>query len=576
MEDNDQDRPLDLLSRRTTRVLVWQYLRENRTLIIAYVVVVLVLFPVESVVLPRCYSSLFESIRTNWKHLPSLLSRAAVWPASEANPAFMFYAIIALWALVIVLYLAKHSEEATIVPTYLSFVRQNMFSRTLEAHQENYKDLRIGDTITRIMDVSRNMKDILTWFLGEIVPIVVTSLCISLYLLWVNWQVGGLMLLGMVLQAVTLGVFGVECITLSARREKTFVEMNEKLHDSFGNLMNIYLNNMKNDEIEKNHGVERSHGALMNRQYIYSRNLVALLSCITIGVFFAAIVVVYQLLRSGTITPVIFVTIWIIMLHYLSYMMRLAGDLPHFLTKLGVIKNSKAFFDGIFRAGGAAGQDRRVRLGNIRFDKVDFAYDNRPVLRGFSAEIRRGEKVALMGKSGSGKTTAMKLLTRMYAPDAGVILIDGQPLEAYPLDHLRASINYINQRTSLFNDTVLRNITYGNDATEEQVYDMLARYELDSIYSNLAEGLMTSAGTNGTNLSHGMQKVTMILRGVLKGGRIIVLDEPLAGLDQRTRQRIMRLIAEEFREQTVIVITHDVEILPQLDRTIDMGEANGA
>lgn len=565
---------VSILSAPTYDVLVADYIDSNKWLILSYVGVVFLLFPIESVVLPRFYSSLFESVRTNWKQLPSLVDWKAMLQWREGSPVCMFYVIIALWAVVIGLYLSKHSSEATIVPDYLSYIRQNMFGRTLDAHQEDYRDIRIGDTITRIMDVSRNMKDILTWFLGEILPMLVTSVCIALYLLYVNWYVGLIMFVGLGLHALVLWVFGVECINLSVRRERKFVAMNEKLHDSFGNLMNIYLNNMKDDEIEKNHGVEREHGTLMNAQYIYSRNLVALLSCITIGIFVCSIITMYNLLRNGTIRPVIYVTMWIILLHFLSYMMRLSGELPHLLTKLGVVKNSKEFFDNIFRPTVQTTNDARIVRGNIRFQNVLFSYDNRVVLRNISFEIKHGEKVGLIGKSGSGKTTVMKLLTRMYHPSAGDIYIDGHRLAAFELDHLRENINYINQRTSLFNDTVIQNIAYGNNASEQTIYDLLAKYELDTIYSNLTDGLLTSAGTNGTNLSLGMQKVTMIMRGVLKGGRIIVLDEPLAGLDQRTRQRVMRLIAEEFKDRTVIVITHDVEILPQLDRTIDMADVN--
>ena len=101
---------------------------------------------------------------------------------------------------------------------------------------------------------------------------------------------------------------------------------------------------------------------------------------------------------------------------------------------------------------------------------------------------------------------------------------------------------------------------------------MLRKYDLLTIYDNLENGLLSKAGPKGTNLSLGMQKVTILMRGLMRDSQIVIFDEPLAGLDQKTREKVIKLIVEETRGKTVLVITHDPEILPHLDRTVYLQE----
>ena len=168
----------------------------------------------------------------------------------------------------------------------------------------------------------------------------------------------------------------------------------------------------------------------------------------------------------------------------------------------------------------------------------------------------------------------MKLLLGMHEINDGRITIDGYDIRRINVVHLRDEVNYINQRTTLFNDTVLNNIKYGNKKSDQEVIDVINQYKLMSIYQNLPDGLYTIAGVNGTNLSLGMQKVTMLLRGLLKQGKIVILDEPLAGLDAETRKRVLEMIQSLCKNKTLIVITHDPEIIPYMDNVYDMNEIN--
>ena len=181
---------------------------------------------------------------------------------------------------------------------------------------------------------------------------------------------------------------------------------------------------------------------------------------------------------------------------------------------------------------------------------------------GLNLDISGGKKIGLVGRSGSGKSTLMKMLIGLYKPEEGEIKIDGVNIQDMDFQYLRDNVNYINQKTNLFDETVLYNMLYGNDhVSEEELLRKLEQYKLMDVFSDLPDGVYANAGIHGGNLSGGMQKITLLMRGILKPGKITILDEPLAGLDSGTRMKVMDMILAETKGKTLIVITHDKEIL---------------
>lgn len=565
-----------ILSPAAFHELIMKFVAKNKSWIAVFAVFVFLTFPVESVVLPHFYSKLFDAIQHESGKLASIIGDIGKnWRIQ--NAAGLLYKIAAIWIAVIIAYGIKQSIEAVIVPRYLSHIRQTIFSRIIEKHQDNFKDIRVGEEITRILDVSRNMRDLLSWGLDEMAPMFVTMCVVAVFFCSVHLAIGGTMLVGLGITLAVLFVWGRKGIDASALREKYYLEMSERLHDSFGNLMNIYINNMKNAEIKNNNVAEQRHTELYMQQLQITRNIVVALSVVSILTFMATLVITYYLVKTDVISSVTFVSIWIVLMYYISFMVRFSNEFPHFLTKFGTVKNSKKFLDDVLVSRRSRSVKDNIRRGEVVFRDVEFIYpgSNMPTLHKFNFRAEPGEKVAILGTSGSGKTTAMKLLTGMYRVNSGEILVDGTNVNAVDLTYLRSRVNYINQRTQLFNSTVLQNMQYGNAASEEDVRKILRDYELDLVFAKLKLGIHSSAGVHGANLSLGMQKVTILVRGLLRDtARVVVLDEPLSGLDTTTRKRVIACIRARCKGKTLLVITHDREIVPYMDRVVHFSDIN--
>jgi ATP-binding cassette, subfamily C, bacterial len=282
----------------------------------------------------------------------------------------------------------------------------------------------------------------------------------------------------------------------------------------------------------------------------------------------------YDLLRTKEITNQNAVVILLILGKFIDYFSWTSSAIVNqFTFKMGVIKGSEDFIAKIFRGDSKSKRSDVIKEGHMKISNLAFKHDpnNEDYLfNGLNWNIKGGEKVALMGQSGSGKSTLMKLMINLHPIESGSIEIDGTNIKDIDNDYLRANVNYINQRTNLFNESVLYNMQYGNDVDEKIISKKLKDYELDILFSDLDDGIYSNVGVHGGNLSGGMQKVTMLIRGLLRPSKIVLIDEPLSGLDADTRVKVIKMIMNECENKTMVIITHDEEILPFMSNIIDI------
>ncbi|HEY1528415.1 MAG TPA: ABC transporter ATP-binding protein [Candidatus Angelobacter sp.] len=208
-----------------------------------------------------------------------------------------------------------------------------------------------------------------------------------------------------------------------------------------------------------------------------------------------------------------------------------------------------------------------VLRGDIEFRHLNFSYDGVPVLKDVSLKIPGGSSLAIVGPTGSGKTTLVSLLPRIYDAEPGSLLIDGRPIREYPLETLRRNIGFVPQETFLFSDSVRENIAFGVEAaTDDQVRRAAEAANIAADIEGFPEGYSTLVGERGITLSGGQKQRSAIARAIIRDPRILVLDDALSSVDTYTEEKILDHLREVMRDRTTIFISHRVSTVRNADR----------
>lgn len=214
--------------------------------------------------------------------------------------------------------------------------------------------------------------------------------------------------------------------------------------------------------------------------------------------------------------------------------------------------------------------------GHIQFKDVNFTYAGKqdPALSHINLDIQAGSTVALVGKSGSGKSTITSLLTRFYDYEQGQVLIDGQSIKDVTLASLRAQFALVSQHVILFNDTIANNIAYGieGEVDRAQIEAAAEAAYVTDFIKDLPEGLDTHIGENGMSLSGGQRQRITIARAILRNAPILILDEATSALDTESERRIQQAIDELSVNKTVIVVAHRLSTIEQADNIVVLNQ----
>ena len=214
--------------------------------------------------------------------------------------------------------------------------------------------------------------------------------------------------------------------------------------------------------------------------------------------------------------------------------------------------------------------------GHVEFRGVHFGYEaNQPVIKGFSSEIKPGQKIAIVGPTGAGKTTIVKLLMRFYDVDSGAILIDGHDVRQVTRADLRAMFGMVLQDTWLFNGTILDNIRYGReDATEEEVIAAAQAAHVDHFIHTLPDGYHSVLNEEVTNISQGQKQLLTIARAFLADSPMLILDEATSSVDTHTEILIQKAMEKLMRGRTSFIIAHRLSTIQNADMILVMRDGN--
>ncbi len=290
-------------------------------------------------------------------------------------------------------------------------------------------------------------------------------------------------------------------------------------------------------------------------------------------VFAIELLLVYLMIikwTSGNFEIGEFVLFQSILLMLIQRLWEFGRNLRNFFTALAdasemteVFKNTQLEVDR------SDAEDLKIKKGAVSFNRVDFSYDkSRPLFENFSLQIQAGEKVALVGQSGSGKTSLTKLLFRFVELQKGELLFDGINSHDFTLASLRKQISLVPQQADLFHRSVRDNITMGADISEQELQQVAKKAQALEFIQQLPQQFDTKVGERGVKLSGGEKQRIAIARAFLEKAPIVVLDEATSALDSLTEQQTQLAIFDLLKNKTAIVIAHRLSTILRMDRIV--------
>jgi ATP-binding cassette subfamily B protein len=211
-------------------------------------------------------------------------------------------------------------------------------------------------------------------------------------------------------------------------------------------------------------------------------------------------------------------------------------------------------------------------LGEIVFDNVSFKYpdSNINALSNISFKIEKGKSVAIVGRTGSGKSTIIQLLTRMYKSSEGLIKIDQKPIKDYNVKSLRSAISLVPQEALLFSDTISNNISFGTDknTSQEEIEDVAKKAAIHENIMSFPAQYSTKIGERGVTLSGGQKQRISIARAFIKPSSILIFDDCLSAVDNETEEQILKEIKKKNQNKTTLVVSHRLSSIQHVDEII--------
>ena len=232
-----------------------------------------------------------------------------------------------------------------------------------------------------------------------------------------------------------------------------------------------------------------------------------------------AILYLYNMVSNNVIRTSHAIVLVIILGQFLGNFIHVNAGFSHgVIYRFGVINASYDWLNNIFKPTRKREKKEGIEHGEITFEHVKFRYDTNKdewLFKDLNLKFEAQKRYAIVGRSGSGKTTIMKMLAGLHLPEEGSLYIDDLNIKDADLEYLRENVNYINQRTNMFNESVVYNMLYGNEhVSEEELIQKLKKYDLLKVFDDLPDGVQANAGVQGGNLSGGMQRITILVRGL--------------------------------------------------------------
>ena len=451
-------------------------------------------------------------------------------------------------------------------------LRQHLYSHLLSLDLTFFHAHPSGKLVTRLTNDIQNMYEMFTSVIVTLFNDAIQIVGILLLLYWLNWRLALLLSLLLPVIMVLTFIFSRQARDVFREIRTNLARINAYLQEAVSGISLIQLFQREKDT--------KQNFVRLNQQYFFS----AMHQIKIFGIFMPVLEII-----SSTATALI---IWYggvlilkgdmtigILVAFLSYMRLFFQPLRELSQKYSIVQSAMASAERIFQL-----LDTRSTLllpasplaplsveGNLEFRNVTFGYaPNHPVIHDLSLQVRAGETVAIVGATGSGKTTMVNLLERMYDPDRGRIMLDGHDLRDLDPKWLRNVVGLVMQEIYLIPGTIKENILLDHEIGEIPLAKILEKAQLAGLVEHLTEGVHTMIGEGYMELSAGQRQLLALARIMVRNPDILVLDEATANVDSETEILVERAIDATLAQRTSIIIAHRLSTIRRANRILVM------
>ena len=495
-------------------------------------------------------------------------------PVSKGNLGGLSQVFIAAAIVFIIRGVFQFGQDSLMAKASLQAVtdlRIDLFAHLQSLDLCYFDEKKSGDLAYKLTQDVDRLTDVVRKFFNQFVPSVFTVIALLAYLLYLNWVLTCLTLLVAPLITLALGWFGSKLQNFSRQGQDLSSDLAGLLTEIFAGIRVIRGFASEDYEIRRFKRLsEENQVARFQAEYIKAIQYPVVGILQVSGILAVVGFGTYQI-GQGNLTGGQF-------LSFLTGIALLMDPISLTTSNFNELKQAESSADRLFELLDVkpvlVERSNAITLpaveGKVDFENVFFGYKTgQPVLKGVSFTVHPGEVVALVGPSGSGKSSLVGMVPRFYDPQAGKVLVDGNDVRDVTFESLRRQIGIVPQETILFSGTVAENIAYGQDSFDMKEVEQAARIaNAHDFILALPKGYQTMLGERGTNLSGGQRQRIAIARAVLLDPRILILDEATSALDTESEALVQEALNRLMNGRTVLVVAHRLSTIRQADRIL--------
>lgn len=506
-------------------------------------------------------------------YAPSLQSKAIDMIAGtmKGNLIYIVISMFAAYLLYSISQLLQGLISAHLSQRIVKRMREELFGKIIDLPVKYLDTHSHGDVMSRMTNDIENISTTVSQSLPSLFSGVLTIIGTVAMMFWYCWQLALLSCVTVFFTLFVTKLISRQVRNFSRHRQKLLGELNGTVEEKISGYRTVVAYNRQEMTVDEFSKTSDSLTKAAIRTDVFSGIMGPIMNCIgNIGFVIISVFGGYFSIKGLISVGVISA--------FIVYAKQFSRPINEIAQIYGQLQTAIAGAERVFMVLDETSEDKSGEVladdvnANVMFQNVQFSYrKGYPVLHDFTLTVPSGKKVALVGATGSGKTTVVNLLMRFYDIDSGKILINGQDISKVARDKLRKDVAIVLQDTVLFSDTIRNNLKYGNgEASEQELETAVAMSRCKEMLRVLPKGLDTKLTASGSNISQGQRQLLAIARAFVANPKILILDEATSNVDTRTEKAIQDAMQMVMKNRTSIIIAHRLSTIRDADMIVVM------